>query len=141
MYQENIKFCKRCGISKNIIYFAKNKLTKDGLRVCCKECDKELLRSATTVLRNTNPEWQEFNKEYLTNAKHYIIFNPSWNNGTGYMDGLIKDEKVKVLNDGVYVSWDTVSDRRMVITVLSNNVTVRFERYTNGASGTICSNK
>lgn len=32
------------------------------------ECDKELLRSASSVLRNTNPEWQEFNKEYLANG-------------------------------------------------------------------------
>ena len=88
MYQENIKFCKRCGTFKNIISFAKNKLTKDGLRVCCKECDKEYRQKISETqkeylktyyienkekFKEKNKKWIENNREkYNQNKREYL---------------------------------------------------------------------
>ena len=38
------KTCKKCGITKDVNEFYKNKLTKDGLESYCKECKRELVK-------------------------------------------------------------------------------------------------
>ena len=39
------KKCKKCGISKSLEFFSKNKSSKDGYAYSCKECERERLRN------------------------------------------------------------------------------------------------
>lgn len=42
--QPKTKVCKRCGQELPVEYFSKNKATKDGLQLYCKDCQKETVR-------------------------------------------------------------------------------------------------
>ena len=72
MNQLCTKFCKRCGQTKSFTEFAKNKLTKDGLRVCCKECDKIYRQSISN-------KQKEYHREYYkNNAELFKDRNKKW---------------------------------------------------------------
>ena len=78
------KLCKKCGEIKNISLFAKNKFTKDLLRVYCKECDKkyrekisekqkqyfkEYYKNNKDVFAKKNRKWIEDNREKYNEQK------------------------------------------------------------------------
>lgn len=42
--QPKTKVCKRCGQELPVEYFGKNRATKDGLQLYCKDCQKETVR-------------------------------------------------------------------------------------------------
>lgn len=44
--QPKTKVCKRCGQELPVEYFSKNRATKDGLQLYCKDCQKETMRLA-----------------------------------------------------------------------------------------------
>lgn len=61
-----MKHCKKCGCSKPLLDFGKNKNTKDGLQFYCKICCKA-----------TTKRYREANKEkYYASAKRWAKENP-----------------------------------------------------------------
>lgn len=61
-----MKHCKKCGLSKPLCEFSKNKNTKDGLQFYCKLCCK----STTKAYRENNKE------KYYATAKRWARENP-----------------------------------------------------------------
>ena len=58
-----MKICKRCGITKPIGDFGKNKKNKDGFAIYCKECEK--LRAKK--YRKDNPDYKISSKTWRKN--------------------------------------------------------------------------
>ncbi len=66
------KRCSKCGGVKEINEFSKNKYTKDGLRVQCKDCVKEYYEENKEKIIKRTKEYQENNKEQIAKrAKEY----------------------------------------------------------------------
>lgn len=56
-----MKRCSKCKEYKELIFFSKNKSTKDGLRNRCKDCDKEYTLQRKCYYKN----YYELNKEFI----------------------------------------------------------------------------
>lgn len=74
------KVCKKCGIEKDVNLFYKNKSSKDGIRIECKECfnhslNKECQKEYQGKYREINKnKKKEYNKIYM---KSYYVKNKS----------------------------------------------------------------
>lgn len=74
-------------------------------------------------------------------AGRVVAFNESWNNGTGYFDGAVKDEDLGDLEPGIYTcNTGAINNRNLLIAVKCGKVYVAFERFTEGQNGVICYN-
>jgi hypothetical protein len=89
-----------------------------------------------TARRDASAEWQEFDYDYR-DIECAIRFNPEWNNGTGYFNGLLLDPKVIALGNATVVSMCPVTFRRLIIKVVGGEVSAQFERRNLGENGTI----
>ena len=64
-----------------------------------------------------------------------VVFNPSWKNGTGYLDNAVHDLQITEICKTV----DNANRKVIIIPTPVGNV-VLFERFTNGDRGIIVSN-
>lgn len=64
------KICSKCNIEKELLDFNKNKLSKDGYKPCCRECQK--IESKIYKQKNKK-KIKEQGKEYYINNKDRII--------------------------------------------------------------------
>jgi hypothetical protein len=82
--------------------------------------------------------------------KAIIPFDPKWNNGTGYLDGIVSDESIKTKPNGLYATHtgicdtadglEPINDRKVIIAVKDGKVYVAFERSTKGNCGRVAYN-
>ena len=63
------KYCPRCKTSKSISDWEKNKRTKDGLQVWCKQCRKENTKENYSHISKYQKDYAQNHKEKLTNYK------------------------------------------------------------------------
>ena len=68
----------------------------------------------------------------------YVPFDMKWNNGTGYLNGLVED--VDAIPQGFSISIDALTNRQCVIHRNDANIVVIFQRYQKGAGGVLASN-
>ena len=74
-------------------------------------------------------------------ANRVVAFNESWNNGTGYFDGAVKDETLADLESGIYTcNTGGLNNRNLLIAVKCGKVYVAFERFSGGDKGVLCYN-
>jgi hypothetical protein len=78
-----------------------------------------------------------------------IPFNPEWNNGTGYLDGAVKDAAIASKADGLYASYtgmtgytgpEPIDDRKVLIAVKDGKVYIAFERSSKAKCGRVAYN-
>jgi hypothetical protein len=71
-----MKTCTRCNISKELIFFVKNKRQKDGYHYICKECHSIYKQNNKEKIKNNNKQWVLSNKDYVkTYNKKYNTEN------------------------------------------------------------------
>lgn len=75
-----------------------------------------------------------FNAAYdrISNA---VEFNPSWKNGTGYLDNAVHDKSIEVASTTI----DDIGRKVIIVPTPVGNVVV-FERHSNGSSPVVVSN-
>ena len=70
------KVCTKCGVWKALEEYNKHKLSKDGKRSMCRECQKEYKKQWN---KNNKEYYKEYNKEYYQNNKEYFKeHNKQW---------------------------------------------------------------
>lgn len=67
-----------------------------------------------------------------------VEFNPSWKNGTGYLDGVCRQEAL--VGPGQVVKTVDDKNRKVLIIGTGEGPVAVFERYTAGQSGVIVCN-
>lgn len=71
------RICKRCGTNKPITSFTKNKQSKDGYRIICKDCDAPRLRawrqSAGKLYIKRKARQDHVQKQYGLDSHEYGI--------------------------------------------------------------------
>ena len=65
----DMKYCKGCETGKDLIYFGKNKNSKDGLTYKCLECRREISRIFKI---NNKDKIIRYNKDYRDNNKKVV---------------------------------------------------------------------
>ncbi|MFA5346530.1 MAG: hypothetical protein WC294_00165 [Methanoregula sp.] len=58
-----MKVCLKCGLEKGLDRFSKDSRLKQGLRYCCKECDKKVSFTNAEQIKKTSRDWYLNNKE------------------------------------------------------------------------------
>lgn len=70
---------------------------------------------------------QEYFANHFNAITKTVEFKPEWNNGTGYMDGIVYD---RFLENGEVAKTTTENNRRVIIVGTRFGNCVFFERYT-----------
>lgn len=68
----------------------------------------------------------------------YIPFDMKWNNGTGYLNGVVED--MATIPQGFSTSVDALTNRKCIIHRNDNNIVVVFERYRDGFASVVVHN-
>lgn len=75
----------------------------------------------------------------FNNITNTVEYSTKWENGTGYLDGVVRDTTI-VFDDNGYAKSTTTKGRRMVIVKTVKGNIVIFERYTDPHSTVVVSN-
>ncbi len=68
----------------------------------------------------------------------YIPFDMKWNNGTGYLNGVVED--LATIPQGFSTSVDALTNRKCIIHRNDHNIVVVFERYRDGFASVLVHN-
>lgn len=142
--QEVTKVCSKCGVSKSIDEFNKNKSRKDGYEVYCRICEsvrrhnryvknkeKELIK-AKIYYTNTKPErqitnqkWRSLHKEYISNyhKTHYQLHSKE---KYEYKKNRLKNDKMFKLKENIrsrmYMALKCVFKSGSTVTLLGCDI-------------------
>lgn len=68
------KFCIKCKIYLSIVYFHKEKKSKDGLGAYCKECKKAYAKEHQDKFKKADKKYKDKNRELLKQRSHKFYY-------------------------------------------------------------------